>query len=185
MFEFSIDTDAIERAQKMLYNTPKLFNMAMNNTLRDVLSGIKQDAVGAASENYYLKPNAIKRTLKATRSKNAIRIISRGKRLNLADYEINPRKPLKHRYNLYGAVKKAGGLKQIKRGFLMQFRSGKTMAYKRTGLKRWDIEAITAPAIPQILDNPDVIERIKNNAAEKFSSELNHQALRLLGVYSR
>lgn len=114
-----------------------------------------------------------------------MRILSRGKRLNLAQYKISPSKPLKHRYKLYGAVKR-GALKPINRGFLLRLgRSGKIYAFSRKGKGRWNIEGVHSPAVPQLIKNEDTIKYIAENAQSRFSERMNHEILRVLGAFRR
>ena len=82
---------------------------------------------------------------------------------------------------LQGAVKRDGGLKQLKGAFLLK-RGDKYKPYVRTGQGKWAVEYLISPAIPQILKNEETVKIIEQKASERFEKRLDHEVMRLLNL---
>lgn len=169
----------------MLANTPDGLKKALNATVKRVGTDVQTDIIDQTQEKYYIQGKAIRQTLKITHSEGALQIISRGKRLNLVRYKISPNKVPKHKRTLYGAVRR-GPLKAFPRGFLIKFkRTQNTWAFRRIGKGEWNIKPIIAPAIPQLIQNQNTISYISQHAKQRFNDRLNHEILRVLGVFTK
>ena len=65
--------------------------------------------------------------------------------------------------------------KAISGSFVARMRSGHLGVFQRHGDDRLPIEEKFGPALAQMLDNPEVNERIRERAAERFDKNLQHE----------
>lgn len=65
--------------------------------------------------------------------------------------------------------------KIIAGSFVARMRSGHIGLFARRGKPRLPIDEIYTSAIAQMLDNPEVRERIQEKAAERFEKNLAHE----------
>jgi hypothetical protein len=65
--------------------------------------------------------------------------------------------------------------KRITGSFVARMKSGHLGIFQRQGTDRLPIEEKFGPALAQMLDNPEVNERIRERAAERFDKNLRHE----------
>lgn len=181
--QFSISTEKLESAQKLLSHIPGGVQRALASSLNRVIEGVRTDLAREGKEKYYAKSSDIRKSFHVKKTTSAdlqAILMSRGKRLNLREYFISPKVPKKNMHGLQAAVKR-DGVKNISQAFLIK-RGSSYKAYLRTGRGRMDIEPITSPAIPQILKNPEIIKFVEEKASERFDKRMQHEVSRILGT---
>lgn len=143
---------------------------------------MRTDAVQAVTREYVVKPGKVRKTITIRSNQLGGMFMSRGRRVNLSDFRISPKKvPVRH--GLQAQVKHDGGMKHIPRGFLLPGRtSGKLLAFMRVGRGRMAIEQLVSPAIPQMLENPEVHDELLTEAGKNFEQRLKYEVMRQLGV---
>ena len=186
MVELKVDIKGFERAAKLIAHIPGAVAKARKYAVSKALTAVRATAVDRTTEEYYVKGKEIRSSIMMQRGQDNARMIIRGKRLLISHYIMSPKAPPKRgRYNLMGAVKRAGGLKPLgDRAFLMRTRTGKKYApMRRKGRSRLPVEPIMAPAIPQIIgDNDMTVEAMTKAAQDAMTQEFQRQAMRILGV---
>ena len=187
MLDIKIDASGVERAKKLLAHIPGAFNKAQGAAISRTLDYMKTHAAQIASSKYYAKSGEIKRTIRTQkRGKNAGAIISRGGYKSLADYKISPAKQKLGRKQgrIRGAVKRDSGLKSLGKAFLIPV-GGRYLPYIRVGKGRWDIKRLMSPAIPQIVGNEEVTQKLMDESGKYFDERLRHEVMRQLGAFAQ
>ncbi len=182
MISLHADVSQILRAKQLLSHIPKGLQTALKYSGKRTLEMMRTDAVQAVTREYVIKPGKVRKTITIRANQLGGMFMSRGRRVNLSDYRISPKKiPVRH--GLTAQVKHEGGMKTIPRGFLIPGRnSGKLLAFSRIGRARMDIKQLVSPAVPQMLENEEVSQEILNEAEKNFADRLRHEVMRQLGV---
>lgn len=177
-----IDEDQLERARTALGAIDNGFTRAVAASLNRAAMGFSTDTVRGTTSRYYVKASDVRKSFIVRRA--SVRdfeatIFSRGRRRPMAEYKVTPRTPGGTRRQLLGAVKK-DGMKSLGRAFLME-RRGQFTPYIRNA--RGDLEPFISPSIPQIVKNRETVAEAEAGASERFRKRLDHEILRLLGVF--
>lgn len=184
MIKIEANTQGLEQAIKLLRNTPKKLNLAQRSALSRTVSHMKTRLAQLGNEKYYAKSSEIKKSLSVKTGYNLGQVISRGKKKSIADYYLSPRKQKlgRRQGKLRGAVKR-DGIKSLGKAFLVPL-GGKYYPYVRVGKGRWDIKRLISPAIPQILGNQEITERLTGETLKFYNQRLNHEIMRQLGIFT-
>lgn len=184
MLTLHADVTQILRAKQLLAHIPKGLQQALKFAGKRTLEMMRTDAVQAVTREYIIKAGKVRKTIKIRSNQMGGMFMSSGRRLNLADFRLTPKKiPVRH--GLKAQVKRDSGGEVIPRGFLIPGRnSGKLLAFHRIGRARMDIEALTRPAVPQMLENEEVKQELLSEAEKNFDARLRYEVMRQLGIYS-
>ncbi len=191
MINVQIANNALERAnhvlRRILSESPKAVARAVNRTM----DGLRTDAVRETTQKYFVKAKDVRASLsfrKATSGNLMGAMVSKGRRHSLADYQLTPSTPKPGGKTLLkGAVKRAGGLKSLKYGFLVRRAGVKYFPFYRIGYdqqhrQRGEIRSYISPSMPQIINNDETVEAMQHGAEERFAKRLNHEIMQLLGA---
>ena len=177
MLQVSIDSniDEIEKKLSEITDRSRLVMMrAMNRTARNIATTTKREV----ASRYFVKQKQVADTLKiskASKSNLEVAVVSKGEKLELEKFKVSPREPVKERTpKVYkAAVKKAGGLKPLygervsgkqSKPFFATTKKGTQGIFFRSRGKAYPIKQVMGPAIPQIIDNKEIMENM--NLAE-------------------
>lgn len=165
-------------------NVPKAFSAALNR----VSTGIRTEAVRKVRETYIIKAGDVRKTIKITKANPArleILMVSRGGNIPLINFRTTPSKPNTTRRPkvLKAQVKKQGSKKPIPGAFVAQMRSGHIGVFERSGKRRLPIRELYGPAVPSMLDNPEVQEHLQKEAQRRMAERLDHEVNRVLGGF--
>jgi hypothetical protein len=176
-----IDQGQLEKAREALAGATNGFQRAVASALGRTSSGLVTDAVKGTTKRYYAKSSEVRHSIfvKRAAADNLFSTISvRGRRKPIADYRLTPSSPSPGRKaSLRGAVKK-DGLKSLGDAFFV-----KGKPYFREG--DGSLRLIISPSIPQIVKNPETVTEIEKGARDRFEKRLDHEILRLLGVFKK
>lgn len=157
----------------------KALAAALNKTMR----GVKTDTVREVRDNYEVKYGTILKALKITRkaSKSDLVTIINGRYtpIPLMQFKVSPKRTQ--------GIRPAGGLKiTVKKGSsssaahaFVAALGGGTNVFTRAGSSRLPIKTRYGPAIVQMLDNPDVDDKIQRQAQERLNKNLAHEIDRI------
>ena len=184
MLKLNADINGLKEIQETIAHIPGAIGKARDYSLSKALAAMKAVAVEQTQQDYYVKGSAIRKSITLRKYKDGTaQFISRGRRLLLSDYYLNPGKIQRKRKPLYGAVRRDTGIKPLGSAFLIRGQnSGKILPMVRTTRARYPIKALIAPAIPQIIGNDGTIKAMNEAGSEAFRKEFQRQALRALGV---
>ena len=176
-----IDQGQLDRAREALAGVTNGFQRAVASALGRTSTGLVTDAVKGTTKRYYAKSSEVRKNVfvkRATADSLLSTIAVRGRRKPIADYRLVPSSPTPgRRPNLRGAVKK-DGLKSLGDAFFVK---GKPYFREADG----SLRSIISPSIPQIVKNAETVAEIEKGARERFEKRLDHEILRLLGVFGK
>lgn len=184
-----IEQTALARAYNALKHIPGAFPRAVAAATNRALETVRTEAVRETAKRYFVKAGEVRKTFTPKRA-NAGNLYgtmtSRGKRKNIAKYQISPKTPRAGREKGFkGAVKRDGGLKPLPTGtFMLNTPNAGPVLFLRIASGRaWqNITHVTSPSIPQIVKNEETVEVIETRAREVFMKRLDHEVMRLLGA---
>ena len=171
------------KAHTMLSHIENGAPRAISNALNRTIDGVKTDVVREVVAQYDIKPGGIRKIItvaKAFPSKLTASIGSAGSPIPLIQFSVNPSKPTKGQNSpISVSVKRSGG-KTIPGAFIARASSGKIAVMARVGKERLPIKELFGPAIPQMMGEPGVKERILAGAEERFTKRIDHEVAWLL-----
>ena len=155
--------------------------------LNRAAQGVKTDAARETRKEYKIKARDIRDSLRisrATPNKLQAMALGSGNRIPLVKFGARPAQP--------GGRRPAKGIsvhvksrKVLKGSFVARTGSGHVGVFTRKGKASLPIEQKFGPAVPEMIGNPDVLERMTQGAKERFEKNLDHEinrSLEKLGV---
>lgn len=178
-----IETDnALEKASKMLAGIPNGIETALSHSMNRAIQEGRTAAVREATALYTAKARDVRSTFgmrKSSKSNLEAQLLSKGKNLPLLKYAHKPRTDTTGaRRKLVKVGVKKNGLKPLGQGFIWQ---GRVM--QRMGANRLPIEQKFGPAIPSILNNEQIVDKVVDKMSESVEKRLEHETQRLLQGY--
>jgi hypothetical protein len=155
-------------------SAPKAIMRALNRTV----DGAKTDIVKQVTANYNIKPNKIRKVIKATHARTGTllaTVSAKGSHIPLIQFSVTPKSPGQQPVGsvLMASVKKSGG-KPIPGAFIMQI-GDKTEVAKREGKDRIPTVEITGPSLPQMINDPIIQQYIMDGMETRFSKRIDHE----------
>lgn len=180
-FKIDFDGNALLQAQKMLKNIPGGMETATARAINRALQGARAVTVKAIRERYTVRATDIRETLrikKATKSDLEGSLTSRGTKLdiNASHFKVRPRTDTTgNRQRKVVAELIKGSPFEVQRGFIYN-----TQVFRRAGRARLPIAKQVGPAVPQMLEQDDVLQRATEAISERFRERLEHETEVLL-----
>jgi len=159
----------------------KLVPAATASAMNRALTHTKKNMGQITREEYAAKLKTIRDTLKFRRASKltmTASIESKGPALPLADFPHTPTRQTKKRSQVKVQVKKSGGKKVVKvvpGAFVGRAKSGRKHIFRRVGLSRLPIEPLLTVAVPQMIENPRVMEEIEQKAIAMYEKRIHHE----------
>ena len=184
MIEIHIDEEAIKKAERLLETVPNGFERAMVSAFNRALQQGRTAGTREATKLYTLKSSTVRETMAMHRaSKNDISaaLVSRGPRLALKHFAHKPTYDTTgaNRQQIRVAVRK-GAMKPIGQGFIYR-----GMVMQRLGAPRLPIQQKFSLAVPNILEDDAIAEKIQETMGEAVEKRLEHETYRLLAGYGK
>lgn len=177
----------VDKALEKLSIIPKGIQKAANTAINRTATSARAISSREIVKHYNVKVTDVKKTMIVKRSNRKsleAEIISKGGVIALSKYKVSP-KGIQHKGNknkpLRVAVKKGSGQKVIGGAFIAQFKSGHLGVVRRKGTKRFPIQELYGPSIPQMFKNEAVVAPVKKLVEDRLEKEFNHEAMRVIG----
>lgn len=177
---FRFDTERLERASRQVANLTQIYPKAARKVQGKVLKAVRRRLAEKTSELNYVTVRQIEGSMEIFGG--AIRL--RDRRHNLKTYMARLIKsPGRRAQGLMGAVKRAGGLKHIPHGFLVNL-GGNVLAFERHGYSKsgsWrNVEKLYAPAYAQIVLDKEVVDAGIKRGEEVFNENMRLEIMKEL-----
>lgn len=171
---------SVQKAERLLAGIPGGIEKAMYRSMNRALQEGRTVATREAVKLYTVKSREIRSTMKISRANSSnldAELISMGANLPLSKYSHKPKTDTTgaKRKQIRVGVKKSGGLKSLGQGFIW---NGKVM--QRVGNSRLPVVQKYGPAVPSILDNPQIVEAVTEKMADSMIRRMEHETLWLL-----
>ncbi|CAH1058855.1 phage tail protein [Paenibacillus pseudetheri] len=173
--------DALRRIGSLDTDVRKSFYSALNRTSQR----LKTESGRKAKETYIVKSKAV--TDQVVLKRGSVSNLSselrwKGGNIPLLQFRTNPKSPSAKRPRvLKAAVKRAGGNKKVDGAFLTRMSSGHIGVFRRSSRRRLPVEELYGPAVPVMLNNPEVTEHLERVAVEEMDKRIEHELNRRLG----
>lgn len=182
MIRVAVDKGAFARAERLLAGVPGGVQQALVSSLNRALQEGRTAGTREATKRYTLKAGIVRKTMamhRASKGKFNAELVSRGRRLPLKYYAHKPGHDTTgaNRKQVTVGVRK-GALKPIGQGFIYR-----GMVMQRLGETRLPIEQMYSLAVPNILNNDEIVDAVQDKMAESVEKRLTHETERILARY--
>jgi len=171
---------AKKRLREILADFPKAFVAAQNRVGQQV----RTEANRKAREQYIIKAAEINQQAiiqRGSRANMNFVIKWRGRNIPLIKFRTNPKQPPNKQPAVLKAAVKKNGLKPVRGAFVTKVGNGGHVGvFKRAGRRRLPIQEVYGPAIPVMLNNPQLVRHLETFAKEKMDARLDHEINRIL-----
>jgi len=178
VLQVSISDKDSERAEMFLKSFGNQAKGAVRKSLNRAITGVKMDAAREAGKAYNVKPADVKKTFsnsKASGNRLKATATFSGKRTPLYRFGAKPARPTKRRPKVGVSVQVKASRKVVRGAFVAKMKSGHVSLFKRSGAHRLPLRELEGPAVPQMLNNQGVREKLQGSAADRFSKNLDHE----------
>ncbi|UPK45888.1 phage tail protein [Paenibacillus pabuli] len=134
-------------------------------------------------ETYAVKAGAVNKTFKLTRATPGnlnLSLTSKDKGLPLINFKVRPSKPVKKQPKSLKASVKLGSNKPVGGAFIAQL-GDRVVVAQRDGEKRFPVSELYGPAVPVMVNNPEVREEVDRTFRQTFENRMPHEVQRVLG----
>ena len=179
MISVDVEKNSIEKAKNLLSGIPNGFEKAMVRSLNRALQEGRTAGTREASRRYTVKAKEIRPTFKMHRASGSnleAELSSKGGNLPLSSFAHRPNTDTTgaNRKQVRVGVKK-GGLKPLGQGFIWK---GQVM--QRLGKTSYPIQQKYGPAVPVILNNDEIVDKVVETMGEAVDKRLEHETQRIL-----
>lgn len=173
------EKNSIERAAELLEGVPNGFQTALSRALNRALQEGRTEGVRAVTKQYTVKARDVRPTFRmqrATKNDLDAELSSRGANLELTKFSHRPQTDTtgNKRKQVRVGVKK-GGLKPLGQAFVYNGR-----IFQRLGAARLPVQLKFGNAVPVMLDNDKVVDKIVDTMGKSVDKRITHETERLL-----
>lgn len=172
--DIKVNVNNAREVMEALRLKPEQVKQVIKSSVGRAVTMTKADIKRRARETYTVKAGELTKSLKVVKTGLSGIIVSNGSPLPLTAFKTSPAKVTKSKRRFSAEVKK-GGLKPIKRGFLIA-----KGPHQRTSLRKYPIKPLYGPSAPQMLGEDSVLDSINNKATENLEKRLVHEIGRVL-----
>lgn len=176
----------IREAQEILHEFPRKAPQAIIRALNRGVTNINSNISKEVRKEYNIKAGDITPTLnvvKATTGHLGASVRSRSGVIPLDRFKISPKTINPRRKPPIKAEVKKGVRKSLGSGFMADIHGPKV--FRRSGKSRLPIQRLFGPAVPQMIGNEKVREKIEREGQEMFERTLDHEIKRILDNATR
>jgi len=186
----TLTTKGLTEKISMVKSLGNRYRAVCAHALNRTISGVKADVSKEVRERYNIKDADVKNSMRGRVEKAAVEgdhmiasVTVAGKRIALHKFGARPAEPYaggrKKRPQVSVMVLK-GGRKPVvtadpaRKGFVARMKSGHLGIYQREGMKKLPISELTGPAVPQMVANEEVWNRISARARQRFEKNFEN-----------
>lgn len=167
-------------------------NLVMARAANRAITNAKKNVKKEASARYRIKPGDVEKTMKVirgNRNKPTARLVSTGEHPNLIKFYVSPNERQKHEegaeFEPYiASVKKSTspipleGSSSKRKPFIATMKNGFTGLFRqKRGIegKAGYIEGIYGPAVPQMVNNQEIMNKVQAEAEQMLLKRIDHE----------
>lgn len=181
------DSSDLAKAYVRLNKSKPIARLAMMRALNRTLDHTATITKREVSNVYAVNQRSVGETFtkhKAAKTSLKAYLNSKGKRLDLSSFRIKPSRYSKSAKSVQVRIKKGDGLKTINtspKAFVQSIYGEDPKVYKRKDGRRFPVVVLKTLAIPQMIEQTKVEEKIKRQMAETLDKRLLHELNREIG----
>ena len=172
---------ALDKAEDFINGFGHAGKKGTSRALNRAIQGTKTDSARETRKEYKVKARDIRDSLRISRStpsKLMAEARGSGHRIPLAKFGARPARPGGRRPKR-GISVHVKSRKVLRSSFMARIR-GHVGVFTRKGDASLPIEQKYGPAVPEMIGNPDVLERMTQGAQARFEKNLDHEINRTL-----
>ncbi|MFJ2044528.1 phage tail protein [Paenibacillus taichungensis] len=176
--------DNFKQVNRSLKQMDKAVKQAVLSSMNRASQRAKTETGRKVRQRYIVKQGEVMQTIrlqKATGGNLTAVLVSKGNSIPLINFSVSPKKRLKRApKSLKAAVLRGGAKKAIPGAFVA--RAGNHVGvFERVGTKRLPIKQIRGPAVPSMINHPEVREHVNDVYGSEMVKRLPHELDRALG----
>ncbi len=176
--------DNFNQVKRSLKQMDKAVRQAVLSSMNRASQRAKTETGRKVRQRYIVKQGEVMQTIrlqKASGGRLTAVLVSKGNSIPLINFSVSPKKRLKRApKSLKAAVLRGGAKKAIPGAFIA--RTGDHVGvFERVGNKRLPIKQIRGPAVPSMVNNPEVREHVNQVYGDEMIKRLPHELDRVLG----
>jgi len=176
--------------EKKLGNLKRKAPVVLYRAINRAAQKAKTETKREVANKYFISQGDVLKTIRLTKASSAklsAELISKGGPIALSKFKVSPKRGVKrtkrgYSPNVYRAgVEKSGGMKPLSgspKAFIAGFSSGHSGVMTRISTRRLPLKQLYGPAVPSMIKNEEVIEKIQNEAADtlekRIEAEINN-----------
>lgn len=171
----SVSWQNMRELQKLLSGSPDKMNTALARAVNRTVSNVKKNISLEVRKKYLVKAADVKNSFditNATKNKPVALVRSSGKKIDLTKFRLRPTGMNKGEHDYSVQVLKDGGMKEVP-GFAAK--APTWGLFRRTGAARYPISRLMGPAIPEMINRPDVMEYVENEANDMLKRRIQQE----------
>ncbi|MFC4102914.1 phage tail protein [Paenibacillus xanthanilyticus] len=187
MIDAKADVAELRIAGRRIKVLKETLPRAMVPALNRVGQQVKTRASRKVRETYDIKAKEINQRVTLRRSTKDSMITDlrwRGGNLPIIKFRTNPNKPrdpMKPPPKVLRASVKRSGMKPVPGAFVTKVGRGEHLGvFKRAGRRRLPIREVMGPAVPVMVNNPEIIDDLETFARDTLDRRLDHEMTRQL-----
>lgn len=188
-----IRVTGVDEIEKKLGNLKNKAPTALYRAINRAAQKAKTETKREVSDKYFITQREVSDTIrltKASRAKLSAELTSKGGPIALSKFKVSPRKQVSRTKRgkvspaVYKAgVEKAGGVKPLSgnpKAFFSAMGSGHEGVMERVSSRRLPLKQLYGPAVPSMVKNEEVIERIQKEATETLEKRIDAEINNIL-----
>ena len=187
-----IKVTGVEEIEKKLGNlkskAPTVVCRAINRAAQKARTETKREV----ANKYFISQGDVLKTIRLTKASTAnlsAQLTSKGGPIALSKFKVSPERGVKRTKRGYSpsvykaGVEKSGGMKPLSgspKAFIAGFSSGHSGVMTRISARRLPLKQLYGPAVPSMIKNDEVIERIQKEATETLEKRIDAEINNIL-----
>lgn len=187
-----IKVTGVEEIEKKLGNlkskAPTVVCRAINRAAQKARTETKREV----ANKYFISQGDVLKTIRLTKASTAnlsAQLTSKGGPIALSKFKVSPKRGVKRTKRGYSpsvykaGVEKSGGMKPLSgspKAFIAGFSSGHSGVMTRISARRLPLKQLYGPAVPPMIKNDEVIERIQKEATETLEKRIDAEINNIL-----
>lgn len=187
-----IKVTGVEEIEKKLGNlkskAPTVVCRAINRAAQKARTETKREV----ANKYFISQGDVLKTIRLTKASTAnlsAQLTSKGGPIALSKFKVSPERGVKRTKRGYSpsvykaGVEKSGGMKPLSgspKAFIAGFSSGHSGVMTRISARRLPLKQLYGPAVPSMIKNDEVIERVQKEATETLEKRIDAEINNIL-----
>ena len=187
-----IKVTGVEEIEKKLGNlkskAPTVVCRAINRAAQKARTETKREV----ANKYFISQGDVLKTIRLTKASTAnlsAQLTSKGGPIALSKFKVSHKRGVKRTKRGYSpsvykaGVEKSGGMKPLSgspKAFIAGFSSGHSGVITRISARRLPLKQLYGPAVPSVIKNDEVIERIQKEATETLEKRIDAEINNIL-----
>ena len=187
-----IKVTGVEEIEKKLGNlkskAPTVVCRAINRAAQKARTETKREV----ANKYFISQGDVLKTIRLTKASTAnlsAQLTSKGGPIALSKFKVSPKRGVNRTKRGYSpsvykaGVEKSGGMKPLSgspKAFIAGFSSGHSGVMTRISARRLPLKQLYGPAVPSMIKNDEVIERIQKEATETLEKRIDAEINNIL-----